>query len=244
MNKKTLQKGSKGSEVKELQELLNEQISAGLTVDGIFGSKTLAAVKAYQTAKGLKVDGIVGYNTWCALLGIVKEDIVIPCEDLKQYSSPHGSMIYGPDKSYSTYASGGCGVTSFAVVYRALGLAPDGESSTETIQRLGKYAWEHGYRIKGNGTTHGLFGTNGCSYKATGSASAIENALRSGQLVILLIKKGFPNGYTGSGHYIVAYGIEGANVLLRDVGSGKASRQKAALNKITSGLKYAYIMSC
>jgi len=36
-------------------------------VDGVFGPKTEAAVKAFQTDQGLVVDGIVGRNTWKAL---------------------------------------------------------------------------------------------------------------------------------------------------------------------------------
>ena len=36
-------------------------------VDGIFGSKTYAAVKAYQQSKGLSADGIIGVNTGTAL---------------------------------------------------------------------------------------------------------------------------------------------------------------------------------
>lgn len=50
----TIKKGSRGNEVKELQKLL------GLTADGIFGSKTAAAVKAWQADNGLVADGIVG----------------------------------------------------------------------------------------------------------------------------------------------------------------------------------------
>jgi hypothetical protein len=45
-------------------------ISAGysIPVDGGFGAQTLAAVQAFQTAKGLTVDGIIGPATWAALL--------------------------------------------------------------------------------------------------------------------------------------------------------------------------------
>jgi peptidoglycan hydrolase-like protein with peptidoglycan-binding domain len=58
--------GSKGSEVTELQKLLNQN-GYGLDVDGDFGSKTQAAVKDYQQKNNLAVDGIVGSNTWGAL---------------------------------------------------------------------------------------------------------------------------------------------------------------------------------
>lgn len=233
----TLRRGSKGEEVKRLQNLLG-----GLNPDGIFGAKTEAAVKAFQKANGLAVDGIVGPKTWSALGAAPLPDILIPCEDLKQFSSPHGSMPYGPDKSYSTYANGGCGVASLAIVQRAYGLAPKTEKATDTIQRLGKYSWQHGYRPKGGGTSSGLFKTNGTKATSTKSAAKIEEALRDNKLVILLIKAGFGNGYSGQGHYVVARGIKDGYVLLRDVGSSAAGRQKAPLAKITSGLKYAYIM--
>lgn len=57
----TLQRGSKGDEVKKLQT------SLGITADGIFGSQTESAVKDYQKKNGLTVDGIVGKNTWGAI---------------------------------------------------------------------------------------------------------------------------------------------------------------------------------
>lgn len=59
-----IRKGSQGDAVKTLQRTLG-----GLDVDGIFGSKTDAAVRAIQRAQGLQVDGIVGPKTWAALLG-------------------------------------------------------------------------------------------------------------------------------------------------------------------------------
>jgi len=74
-----LKNGSKGDDVKKLQEKL------GVEAIGTFGPKTEAAVKAWQKANGLKDDGIVGDATWAKLFGesapvatVVKENVVIP----------------------------------------------------------------------------------------------------------------------------------------------------------------------
>lgn len=58
--------GAKGNDVKTLQEMLNKS-GYGLAVDGVFGTKTQAAVKDYQKKNSLAVDGVVGTNTWGAL---------------------------------------------------------------------------------------------------------------------------------------------------------------------------------
>lgn len=59
----TLRKGSKGLYVTEVQEMLKKR-GYTLKADGIFGNKTLEAVKAFQVDNGLKVDGVVGSKTW------------------------------------------------------------------------------------------------------------------------------------------------------------------------------------
>lgn len=64
----TLKNGSRGTQVKVLQFLLNELGYDCGEADGIFGSKTLSAVKAYQKAKSLTADGICGKNTWTKIL--------------------------------------------------------------------------------------------------------------------------------------------------------------------------------
>ena len=58
--------GSSGASVKELQQLLNQQGYA-LDVDGVFGTKTRAAVRSYQKKNNLLLDGIVGQETWGSL---------------------------------------------------------------------------------------------------------------------------------------------------------------------------------
>ena len=66
-----LKQGSSGSDVKKLQTaLMNAGYDVGTAgADGIFGSKTEAAVKAYQKDNGLVVDGIVGSKTSGSLYG-------------------------------------------------------------------------------------------------------------------------------------------------------------------------------
>ena len=59
---KTLRYGSKGVEVRKLQEFLNTQ-SFILKVDGIFGKMTDLAVKLFQKKHGLIDDGVVGPKT-------------------------------------------------------------------------------------------------------------------------------------------------------------------------------------
>ena len=53
--------------VRSLQYLLNAH-GAKLTVDGVFGPRTKAAVVAFQHAKGLTASGVVQAATWRALV--------------------------------------------------------------------------------------------------------------------------------------------------------------------------------
>jgi peptidoglycan hydrolase-like protein with peptidoglycan-binding domain len=60
--------GEHGKRVSDLQSRLNALgFKPPLKVDGIFGPKTLAAVRAFQKSHGLKVDGLVGPKTTAAL---------------------------------------------------------------------------------------------------------------------------------------------------------------------------------
>lgn len=54
-----VKEGDKGSLVSVIQKLLG-----GLSVDGIFGPKTEAAVTQFQKNRQLEQDGIVGQKTW------------------------------------------------------------------------------------------------------------------------------------------------------------------------------------
>ena len=68
----TLRSGSTGSSVEQVQFWLNtlsqyESSIPSITVDGIYGTSTANAVRAFQRLNGLTVDGVVGQTTWNAI---------------------------------------------------------------------------------------------------------------------------------------------------------------------------------
>ena len=77
----TLRIGSRGSDVTYLQEYLNTIASVypeipTISVDGIFGSATDEAVRAFQRLRGLNETGNVGAVTW-EYIGETYDDIVL-----------------------------------------------------------------------------------------------------------------------------------------------------------------------
>jgi len=76
-----LKKGSRGNEVKQLQEFLD------IDADGIFGSGTEESVKKWQKNNNLSSDGIVGPATWDAM-GLATTD-----DSEKSYTTKNGLII-------------------------------------------------------------------------------------------------------------------------------------------------------
>jgi peptidoglycan hydrolase-like protein with peptidoglycan-binding domain len=112
--------------VQTLQHLLRARAQR-VTVDGIFGPRTTAAVRAFQQSKGLAVDGDVGPLTWAAIVVQVKRgdhgDAVRGVQEEFQFRNLSGDPtiglqidgIFGPDTDGA--------VRGFQ---HALGLAVDG----------------------------------------------------------------------------------------------------------------------
>ncbi|MFE7604374.1 C40 family peptidase [Brachybacterium paraconglomeratum] len=123
--------GSRGGAVQELQTALNAN-GAGLAVDGVFGKRTHAAVKDYQSSKGLQVDGVVGPNTRAALNGSVSTGgASAPSSSASSSSSSSSSTIVNAARSAvgTPYSWGGSslsgmdcsGLVNYA--YKAAGIS-------------------------------------------------------------------------------------------------------------------------
>lgn len=107
----TLKKGANGAEVRDLQRRLN------CVADGIFGSVTEEAVKAFQREHGLTADGIVGERTWTAL-GVTQtarkiDKIIVHCS-----ATPEGEDYTVADIRAWHLARGFADIGYHYVVYR------------------------------------------------------------------------------------------------------------------------------
>ena len=65
---RTLRQGSSGSDVMEIQALLEKTGYDPGPIDGVFGLRTKETVKQFQRSNGLTADGIIGLNTNKVLL--------------------------------------------------------------------------------------------------------------------------------------------------------------------------------
>ena len=93
-NTDLLRKGDKGDDVKLLQHRLN-LLGSQLTEDGIWGVQTDSAVRGYQYRAGLTVDGIVGAKTRAAL---IRDAILARAAEIGAYMVKH--KWHYQDKTY------------------------------------------------------------------------------------------------------------------------------------------------
>lgn len=85
---KLLKKGSKGPDVKKLQEALNKAgAKPKLKTDGVFGQVTEKVLKEIQKKKRLKADGMAGAKTLAALK-------VGPAKAEKPVDWPYGDAVW------------------------------------------------------------------------------------------------------------------------------------------------------
>ena len=239
----TLRKGDKGQDVRTLQNALNEAGYDCGEVDGIFGTKTKNAVKAFQKAKGLKVDGIVGRNTWTAL-GLWEGPVFVQPPNFKQYDSRWATKMYSShnDKS-QTMKSSACGPTSMADI------VAEWWDKDITPYDLAKLSMEWGTRTYNSGTSSTFFRKchekYGGRYQTTSSLDTARNCLTDGGYVIVCFgtgKSGQP-GYkkwTSGGHYCCMWGYDGDTYYINDPASASSSRARGTKAEILNCRKGFY----
>lgn len=130
--------GSSGSEVRRIQTVLQQKGYYSGTIDGIYGSQTVEAVKKFQSSNGLDADGICGTKTLSAL-GISGSSTALRRGDsgstVSQVQKKLSSLGY-----YTGSIDGVYGSQTEAAVRRyqaAKGLTVDGICGVRTMSALG-----------------------------------------------------------------------------------------------------------
>ncbi len=129
-----LKRGSRGHPVPAVQYLLRDRGHA-VTVDGVFGPKTEAAVADFQHADLLKVDGVVGPRTWGALVIVVASgstgDAVRGVQEEFRFRGSSGEAGRGSsgEGGRGSSGEGGCGVAGEG----GSGVVVDGVFGSRTV---------------------------------------------------------------------------------------------------------------
>lgn len=200
-----LKKGSKGNEVKELQNKLNALGYNCGKADGIFGAKTETAVKQYQKDTGLIVDGMAGPKTLEALKTAKKPEpqnsiLVLKQgskgEEVKELQNKLNSLGYNCGTADGIF---GAKTTSAVKSFQKNnGLVVDGKAGPKTMEAL-KTAKNNGTKVKVTASALNVRAGAGTSYK-------VVKVVRKGQtLTIVSEKSGWGKLSDGSGWVSLGY---------------------------------------
>lgn len=224
----TTSKNKKSAATCALQILLD----AGLSVDGIYGSKTKKAVAAYQSSKGLSADGKCGPKTWAALIVGATTSVSTSTStstgfkkpvDYKQYDSKWASKIYSNHNSKSqTMKSSACGPTAAADIVATL------KDSSVTPWTLAQLYMQHGFRTNNSGTSWDAFEWTAKKYGfskfiETTSLNTLKACLDAGGYVVCSMG---PDYWTKGGHFICAWKYDKTYIYANDPASSKRTKQK------------------
>ena len=202
---------------------------ANLSADAVFGTRTKAAVAAFQASMGLSPDGICGSKTWAALItgergvpapvtpGTFKQPV-----DYKQGDSRWGKKMYSNHGAASqTMANSGCGPTSMADIVATL---KDASVNPYTLAQL---SMKWGTRTYSDGTAWGFFAKVQAHYGfsrmiQTTSLATLKACLDAGGYVVCSMGPGY---WTKGGHFICAWKYDDAYIYCNDPASSTRKRQ-------------------
>ena len=222
-----------------VQALLDDE---SVKVDGIYGAKTKAAVKAYQSANGLTADGIVGRKTWRSFIcGESAEKILNECVYYCQWDKRWKNVMYSNhnDKK-QTIGNSGCGPTSAAMI-----LATWIDPAITPVETCAD-AQEHGYRTYSSGTSWGYFKhvfeeySGFAKYQQTGSLDKLKAALKEGALAVCSMNSNDGGFWTKQGHFITVIGYDDTYIYALDPNK-TAHPRRQELTKFKTCMKQAFI---
>lgn len=225
-----LSEGSKGTDVKEVQQILKDNGYYSGTVSGTFDAATKSAVKAFQKAKGLTADGIVGTNTRAKLTAVAAKTATVTDDDLnirKGAGTSYG-VITTVDKGATVYV-----ITTSGSWYKVrLTNGTVGYASTKYI-KIGTST--SSAATIASTTTKGVVSvSSSLNLRKTASTSAtILSTLKNGTSVTILSES---NGWY---KIRVATGIEGyaKKTYIKDATTTAASAITAPTTTLRSGMR-------
>ncbi len=235
---RTLRKGYQGDDVKSVQSRLKTLKYYSGSVDGKYGTGTMAAVSAFQAANGLHADGLAGTATY----KILYSDAAVPYSETVVTPTPASTV---PSRTLRSGDSGD-DVKNVQTRLKALGYytgTVDGKYGSGTVAAIVTFQTQNGLKADGaagSGTYSVLFSDSAKEYTKTETAAPTatpaatpSRTLRSGdtgddvkslqtQLKSLGYYTGTVDGKYGSGTVSAVVAFQKNNNLTMDgvAGSG------------------------
>ncbi len=235
---RTLRKGYQGDDVKSVQSRLKTLKYYSGSVDGKYGTGTMAAVSAFQAANGLHADGLAGTATY----KILYSDAAVPYSETVVTPTPVSTV---PSRTLRSGDSGD-DVKNVQTRLKALGYytgTVDGKYGSGTVAAIVTFQTQNGLKADGaagSGTYSVLFSDSAKEYTKTETAAPTatpaatpSRTLRSGdtgddvkslqtQLKSLGYYTGTVDGKYGSGTVSAVVAFQKNNNLTMDgvAGSG------------------------
>ncbi len=235
---RTLRKGYQGDDVKSVQSRLKTLKYYSGSVDGKYGTGTMAAVSAFQAANGLHADGLAGTATY----KILYSDAAVPYSETVVTPTPASTV---PSRTLRSGDSGD-DVKNVQTRLKALGYytgTVDGKYGSGTVAAIVTFQTQNGLKADGaagSGTYSVLFSDSAKEYTKTETAAPTatpaatpSRTLRSGdtgddvkslqtQLKALGYYTGTVDGKYGSGTVSAVVAFQKNNNLTMDgvAGSG------------------------
>ena len=147
---RTLRKGYTGADVTAVQQKLKELGFYSGSMDGVYGTGSIAAVKKFQQQNGLTADGLVGSRTYTALMSASTGSSSNSGSDNSSSSSDSTS---GQDYAEGTlsYGSSGTEVKKMQQALKALGynVSADGSYGALTQMAVTQFQKRNGLTADG-----------------------------------------------------------------------------------------------
>jgi len=152
-----LGEGTRGADVRRLQEVLTELAYQPGPIDGISGGRTIAAVTAFQNDAGLTADGLAGRATRASLKiryedGTAASETAATTTDTGADSSSTATTITVSASGILREGSRGADVQRVQELLTGVGYAPgpvDGIFGPKTKVSVLAFQDDHGLRVDG-----------------------------------------------------------------------------------------------
>ena len=196
MTDQLLRRGSQGQAVRDLQDDLNRALvpNPNLVADGAFGSRTDAAVRAFQSQRRITSDGLVGPVTRCVLRGGPRRPPTIHM--VRLIPQPTDSTCWAAATAMLKNSTTQAIIAATpAHLVNTSGGTPNFSNSADNVTGNQQFARAHGLRYNAPQ-----------SWSVAGFVGMVQH---SPVMVSMLWRPGeYAAGRGSSGHRMVIYGID------------------------------------